>query len=544
MLASTALCASILLGTPGYVPAKLYRFKSGDNLAKIAKLNNTGYERLMDANPDLKPERIREGTVILIPARLPKNFSMTMAYAAPAPKPGAVKPAAKPERKSDAYYVRNGDNDWTIAPKFGITPTELRKMNPSVNWGNLKVGQPLRVPLKKAAPASTVAKSKPAPKAGGSYIVKSGDNDWIIARRLGITPAQLRTLNPGVNWSALQIGKSLKAPGKSGSSSASKSVAAATNRINTKRVAVNRTDVTVRSLPNTTSRKVTLVDRGLVAAVLDRKEGWYKLRFSTGLIGWVRGDMLKEVSAKESIKSTPRSTSSGSRVAKSAPSKAPVTKSGPAVTVAMGKGAPGSVISYAKTLMGTRYRWGGTSRGGFDCSGFTSHVFAKHGVKLPRTSTSQSQTGQAVSRGSLKTGDLVFFKTGRSSRVNHVGIYIGGGKFIHSSSGGGKVQINSLNDGYYNKRYAGGRRVSGGKSINVGDLEKEASIAKKAAPKPKPENNEKAAEKTTSAASTTTESTVSSAPPVNQNSGAVSTPPTEGGEQTSRVKIGADGIGR
>lgn len=541
MLASTALCASILLGTPGYVPAKLYRFKSGDNLAKIAKLNNTGYERLTAANPDLKPEKIREGTVIVIPARLPKNFSMTLASTT------GTKPAAKVERKSDAYYVRNGDNDWTIAPKFGITPSELRKMNPTVNWGNLKVGQPLRVPLKKKTAPANVA-SNPAPKAGGSYVVKSGDNDWIIARRLGITPAQLRTMNPGVNWSALQIGKTLKAPGKA-SSSASKNVAAATNRINTKRVAVNRTDVTVRALPNTGSRKVTLVDRGLVASVLDRKDGWYKLRFSTGLIGWVRGDMLKEVSAKEAIRSAP-SRPTGRVASNSRPStKAPVRNAGPSQTVAMGKGAPGTVIGYAKTLMGTRYRWGGTtSRGGFDCSGFTSHVFAKHGVRLPRTSSSQSQAGQAVSRDGLKTGDLVFFKTGRSSRVNHVGIYIGGGKFIHSSSGGGKVQINSLNDGYYNKRYAGGRRVSGGKSINVKDLEKEASVAKKADPKPKPENTEKVAEKTTSVASTSTAASTST-PPATQNTGAtsstVSAPPaTEGGERASRVQIGADGIGR
>ena len=118
-----------------------------------------------------------------------------------------------------------------------------------------------------------------------------------------------------------------------------------------------------------------------------------------------------------------------------------------------------TLIANASEYKGVRYRWGGTSRSGFDCSGFTGKAFATIGVKLPRTSIEQSKVGIKVSRSELEKGDLVFFKTGRSYRINHVGIYIGDNKFIHSSSGSGRVTVSSLGDSYYNKRFAGARRV-------------------------------------------------------------------------------------
>ena len=83
-------------------------------------------------------------------------------------------------------------------------------------------------------------------------------------------------------------------------------------------------------------------------------------------------------------------------------------------------------------------------------------------MTIPRTSISQSQYGLKVDRSSLQAGDLIFFKTTRANRVSHVGIYIGNGKFIHASSGGGKVQVNSLvSDSYYKTRYVGARRMPG-----------------------------------------------------------------------------------
>ncbi|MBL7095624.1 C40 family peptidase [candidate division KSB1 bacterium] len=106
----------------------------------------------------------------------------------------------------------------------------------------------------------------------------------------------------------------------------------------------------------------------------------------------------------------------------------------------------------------TPYRWGGASRSGIDCSGFVRNVYAQQGIYLPRVSRQQFLVGGLVT-GYLQYGDLVFFsKYGSAYQVTHVGIYLGGDKFVHSSASRG-VTISSLNKGYYRLRYKGAKRV-------------------------------------------------------------------------------------
>ncbi|MEA4901199.1 MAG: C40 family peptidase [Desulfitobacterium sp.] len=115
------------------------------------------------------------------------------------------------------------------------------------------------------------------------------------------------------------------------------------------------------------------------------------------------------------------------------------------------------LVSNAMSLIGVPYVFGGTSRSGFDCSGYTQYVFQGSGVSLPRTSYAQYGVGSAVSRDELQPGDLVFFST-YDKGASHVGIYIGGGSFVHASNSG--VRTTSLSDSYYASRYVGARRVS------------------------------------------------------------------------------------
>lgn len=114
------------------------------------------------------------------------------------------------------------------------------------------------------------------------------------------------------------------------------------------------------------------------------------------------------------------------------------------------------VANYAYNFLGRPYVYGANGPNAFDCSGFTSYVYRHFGVSLPRTASSQFSAGSAVSRNNLAPGDLVFFNT--VGYLGHVGLYIGGGDFIHAASSG-RVKISSLSEGYYRTRYAGARRV-------------------------------------------------------------------------------------
>lgn len=118
------------------------------------------------------------------------------------------------------------------------------------------------------------------------------------------------------------------------------------------------------------------------------------------------------------------------------------------------------LVASAKSVIGVKYRSGGTTAAGFDCSGYVNYVFNKLGISLPRTSGGMYATGKSVTKSNLQVGDLVFFNTSGKG-VSHVGIYIGDNKFAHSSSSKG-VSIASINDPYYwGKRYIGAKRVTG-----------------------------------------------------------------------------------
>jgi lipoprotein Spr len=116
------------------------------------------------------------------------------------------------------------------------------------------------------------------------------------------------------------------------------------------------------------------------------------------------------------------------------------------------------LIEFLESWYGTRYKMGGTTQEGVDCSAFVqTFMMSMYGVELPRTSKEQYQQASRISKKELTEGDLVFFHTGRKRGISHVGIYLRNNKFVHASTSSG-VMISDLSEDYYRSRYVGSGR--------------------------------------------------------------------------------------
>ncbi len=212
---------------------------------------------------------------------------------------------------------------------------------------------------------------------------------------------------------------------------------------------VTGSKVNVRSDAGTEFSKVMSVYEGGYVKVSAFKNGWYQISCA-GKTGWIRSDYL------DLYESKPSASSAGS--VSNIPAGT-ATSNGKTYTISA---TVADLVSYAKSFLGVPYRYGGTSANGFDCSGFTMHVFKHFGISLPHSATSQLGYGLELTRADLQAGDLVFFRdTSISTKAaSHVGIYLGGGDFVHASSSSGRcVKISNLSESYYNRVFTVGRRL-------------------------------------------------------------------------------------
>jgi len=117
------------------------------------------------------------------------------------------------------------------------------------------------------------------------------------------------------------------------------------------------------------------------------------------------------------------------------------------------------VIALAKSKLGDPYEPAKAGPDSFDCSGFVYYVYTQNGINIPRTSRTQSESGTKLSRSEIKRGDMLFFDTHERKHINHSGIYLGEGKFIHASSGKAySVTVSDLDKGFYKEKFRWGVR--------------------------------------------------------------------------------------
>ena len=182
---------------------------------------------------------------------------------------------------------------------------------------------------------------------------------------------------------------------------------------------VSASSLNVRKGPSTDQAKVATLSAGAQVEILEVLNGWYRIEK-----GYVSVDY--------------------------------VTLLDPGMTAKQAE-----IVAFAHKFLGCPYVLGGSGPNKFDCSGLTQYVYKQFGYTIRRTATQQLDNGTVVSKENLLPGDLVFFNNANSNpaRATHVGIYIGGGEFLHASSSKVGVIISSLNTPYYTRVYTTARRI-------------------------------------------------------------------------------------
>lgn len=188
----------------------------------------------------------------------------------------------------------------------------------------------------------------------------------------------------------------------------------------------------VRKGPDANTQKLGSLTSGtVVSANAMGSTGWYRFMYQTSAgfqVGYIKGEYLKPYSG---------------------------TVPTPGAAVASEKAM--TIVNHALQYLGYPYVYGGKSPSGFDCSGLVYYVFGQNGISMNRVADDQMDQGTPVSTEQLLPGDLLFW--GYGSYADHVGIYIGGGNFVHASNPRGGVKISAMSETYYARKYLGARRI-------------------------------------------------------------------------------------
>ncbi len=282
------------------------------------------------------------------------------------------------------HKVKKNETLSSVAKKYHVSINALKEANNRLS-ASVKPGDVLVIPARSASSSTKAAVSTEA-----TYKVRKGDTIQRVAKKTGVSVAQLKRLN-GLGKGRLKPGQLLALR------------EAEEERVETPQVA--------------------------------RAVAKSALRYA---------DLLNDREYEQNLSELLEQDGVSLGVARS--------EDGPVDNVKMLK-----VKAFG--FLGTRYRFGGTSRNGLDCSAFVQKVFNEMDVNLPRTAREQFEKGELVTQGDMQKGDLVFFRT-YASFPSHVGIYLGNNRMIHASSRDRRVVISSFDTPYYRSRFIGAKRVA------------------------------------------------------------------------------------
>jgi len=445
-----------------------YRVDQGDTLHSIAREHDIPLEDLLAANQLRSDAVIKAGQLLTIPTDDPDDD---------APSDAAAPAVAL------TYQVQAGDNLYRIAERLHVTVEALTQTNglsaKSILqiWQTLKIPgavapavtpspspapvaaqppekqtlAPVATPIQPGATATSTATAvKPDAGKAAAQVAKAGAESQPAAVWVSETRAHVRR-GPSTLEDSLRLiteGTKLTVTGKSGmwwrvelpgsqqtgwvagwvvSEQAIESPQTVTSPSGSIIAYALEPQINIRSGPSIDQERVAVAVRGTKMEIVSEDDGWLKVKFENGTVGWVAQHLVR--------RPTPAAAGGGS-------------------------GDGRSLVQTALGYLGAPYRRGGTSRGGVDCSGLVYAVCRQHGISLPRTSRDMYGHGDPVGKQDLQPGDLVFFKNTYRSGISHVGIYVGNNQFVHAVQPGRGVQITSLSSSYYVAHWAGAYRVT------------------------------------------------------------------------------------
>lgn len=335
------------------------------------------------------------------------------------------------------HLVRPGETLYRIALLYQVTVDALARANGLVDPSRIRAGQLLTIPvLHRPTPDGPALEA--AARTFRGYTVRRGDTLFSIARRHGTTVTMLMQVN-GLQSDRIRAGQLLRVPPAAAAASGDRGRPAAAGPIVSDAVPEIGAEVPaprplrVRRGPRSYLTTAAIAAQGTDLRILGRDEAWVQVRLPDGTEGWVAAPDLRVAESGEQ---------GGRRSAAARPDA-----------------SRADLVREAFRYLGTPYVWGGESSRGVDCSGFVYVVLSARMPQLARLrSFDYFQMGMPVDRANLQPGDLVFFTT-YAPGASHVGLYAGGGRFLHASSGARRVLATPLDDPYYAARYVGARRL-------------------------------------------------------------------------------------
>ncbi|SEP21343.1 Cell wall-associated hydrolase, NlpC family [Flavobacterium sp. CF108] len=463
-----------------------HKISKGENLTVIAKKYGLKAKDIKEANPDA-PKVLKLNSILLIPN---KNA-----------KPSQNTPQTIANNTSGSHEVLQKETLWGIAKKYNVSVDDLKKANPTLETEGLKIGQQLNIPSNKPVISENTIKTNEArpeiiPAAEGEIIVEvqPKETKFSIAKKYGITVAELERQNPfikrklavgymlKIRTSAEKANQNIKDASAAQTQAAEKTV---TNNTPGADLKPNNTSVTVSEnvikadggkpeinpaadvevvvevQPKETKYAIAK-KYGITVKELERQNPFIKGKLPVGYVLKIRttkekADALNAVSSPATQLENP-TTETTTQIA----DNTVIKKDSTFVYNGNHSDLIDQLILNATENIGTRYRSGGTTKAGFDCSGLMFCTYGNFDIKLPRSSIEQSRIGTKVATTEAQKGDLIFFKTNGRRQINHVGMVVentdGEIKFVHSSTHGG-VMISSTKEAYYQRAFSQINRI-------------------------------------------------------------------------------------